>query len=152
MTFVETLMVVFIFALIIVTTMGIAAAYLRNRSSIKKYQQNVEEMSLSINDMAKRIRMSNCDEVSDCSFGSGKITMKPNDGGSTLVYEFDASDHVLKKGTSVIMEDVDGNFSTQNSDIPDHIPRITITMWKHSMPQAVIQTTISMRSGYGAPQ
>lgn len=153
LTFIEVITVVFIFSLIILATMGIAGAYLKNRITIKKYQQNLEEMSLAINEMAKKIRMSNCDTGGGCNFieGNNIEIMVTQNSGSSLTYSFknNGGEYYLERNGDGIMKDIEGRFYVVNSG-SDGIPRITITMWKHDMEQAVVQTTVSMRGGYNS--
>jgi len=150
MSLMELLIYIFVMSLIIMSATAVAASYIRGRSSIKRYQQNIEEMSLAINDMSKRIRMGNCEVASDCKFSNDKIEFKENSTGDSIIYRFNsASDELLKNGTT-ILEYVGGSFSIVNSS---GIPLITIKLWKtdqngDALDDTTIQTSVSQRSGY----
>lgn len=156
LTLIEMMVTLFVFTLILLSVMGVASVYLRNRFLVRNYQQSMEEMSLSINEMAKFLRMANCDTA--CSLSNGtqeQITVVKNSDGEQLSYKFDNVNNVLKVGVGVsvpnttIMENINGRFYVDSGDLSGkELPRITITMWKPDMPQAVIQTTISMRGSY----
>jgi len=175
MTLVELMLAIFIMTIIIMSAMSIASIYLKGRSTIKKSQDNIEEMSLALNMLAKEIRMSNCDtDDSDrCSFndnsfksdGRQSITVVDNNDieGDPHTYEFDAAG--LKKGNDILVSGVTGKFyvfpniseGQTPGSIPDddpyfskRVPRITIMMEKDdgSGQPIVLQTTVSMRGGY----
>jgi len=176
MTLVELMLAIFIMTIIITSAMSIAAIYLKGRSTIKKSQDNIEEMSLALNMLAKELRMSNCDtDDSDrCSFnnnifkggdGYQSITVVDNNDieGDSHTYEFDAAG--LKKDNDILVSGVTGKFyvfpNIDTAQIPPspasgdpyfskRVPRITIMMEKDdgSGQPIILQTTVSMRGGY----
>lgn len=156
----ELLIYIFIMSLMILSSSAVAVSYIKGRSSIKKYQQNIEEMSLVINDMAKRIRMSNCETASDCEFSSDKIKFKENSTGDLITYTFASIGtpanpiHKLTMRVNAnspvdMLDSVGGSFLSNGSTIP----LVTIKMWKVDqggtpLDNTTIQTSVSQRSGY----
>jgi hypothetical protein len=69
LTFIEVLISVFIMGLLVLSATSAAAIYLRNKSQLQTTQQAVEELNLIVNDIAKTIRMSNCEEDEDGNSG-----------------------------------------------------------------------------------
>jgi hypothetical protein len=147
----------------ILASSAVAVSYIKGRSSIKKYQQNIEEMSLVINDMAKKIRMSNCEVPSDCSFSNTEAKFKENSTGDSITYTFISSTtplvHKLKKTvkcstcvnpvTEDMLDGVAGSFLSNRGSIP----LVTIKMSKvdehgDEKTETTIQTSVSQRSGY----
>jgi len=78
LTFIEVLISVFIMGLLVLSSTGAAAIYLRNKSQLQRTQQAMEELNLIANDIAKTIRMSNCDEVDDGAGGTTKCILDNN--------------------------------------------------------------------------
>ena len=155
----EAIVNIAVYSIVILICMTVALTYLKARISLQKTQQAVEELSLTMNQMAKEIRMSSL--VYPNSDGSGRllIKIKPNDGSSMEVdYYFDV-DNSLKVdsiigssslGAQLIMENTKGSFNITNSN---GIPLIQIQLHKvdssgNPISGTYIQTSVSMRSGY----
>lgn len=173
MTLVELMLAIFIMSIIIMSAMSIASIYLKGRSVIKKSQDNIEEMSLALNMLAKELRMSNCDTKANsgrCSFSSGpggfkdSITVIDNNHiEDSHTYEF-VGGVGLKKDGDILVSGVTGRFyvfpsittgqisGSISSDpyFSKRVPRVTIMMEKDdgSGQPIVLQTTVSMRGGY----
>jgi len=98
LTFIEMMISIAILSFLLIASVTLFAAYTKNKTSIKKNEQAVEEMSLILNEIAKKLRMSNCvDGINSnwpgfaqnnkiCHFGalhkSGtRIKIKSNTGG-----------------------------------------------------------------------
>lgn len=151
---VEAIVYIFVMSLLLVVILGSAGGYLKNRFSLKKDQQAIEEMSLAINEVAKRIRMSNCGKNGDkCTFDNNKLVVVENAGGDNLTLEF--KEGSLKNGTDIILKDIDteSKFYYKNGDddsdgVVDGIPLITIQIQKAGKPQTKMQTSVSQRGGY----
>ena len=142
-------------SLLLVVILGSAGGYLKNRYSLKHYQQDMEEMSLIINELAKKVRMSNCGEDNNkCNFKADHTTLgvvdniKSDDGtDSSWGIYFDGT--TLKdKSDHIILEDVEGGFFFKNGNPATEIPLITISIQKAGKPQTKMQTSVSQRSGY----
>ena len=140
-------------SLLLVVILGSAGGYLKNRYSLKHYQQDMEEMSLIINELAKKVRMSNCGEDNNsCTFLASELgvvdNIKSDDGtDSSWGIYFDGT--TLKdKSDHIILEDVEGGFFFKNEKPATEIPLITISIQKAGKPQTKMQTSVSQRSGY----
>lgn len=158
-SFIETLIAIAIFSLVIMVATSVAAVYLRNRKIINQYQEASEELSLVLNYVSKDLRTSNnCDEgPSLCSLPANQqteIAVRSNrDSTSYTRYEFDNTNNRLLRlatengvvNNAVVATDVKGYFYVSGAEIK----RITIVIWKIDRPDRTFQTTVSMRSGYG---
>ena len=164
LTLMETIINIYIYVLLILVCVTVSVAYIKSRSTIRQTQQAVEELSLTMNEMAKKIRMSSCvftDPIWNDNrciyfvYNTYGIGIKPNDGGANLEYQLNKDSHTLKVGGDLMMEDVGGEFSATNAGFgTDMIPLVTIKLWKFKkgttteIPGTRIQTSVSMRSGY----
>jgi len=167
MTLVEMMIAIIVFGLVMLASVRVLSTYIKNRNSAKFSQQGIEELALMANDMAKRIRMSNC-ENNGCEFTSNKkivVTENTSAISRNLIYEF--TGYKLKRsldggaGEEALL-DIDGEFHVVNTGA-DEIPLVTVKMWKYKdknnngsiessekLDETTIQTSVSMRSGYTA--
>lgn len=151
----ELMLYIAIMSILVLTSMAVAVSYINGRRNIKTYQQNVEEMSLVINDMAKKLRMSNCGEDEDeCTMPEGEsnsIGAIDNVSKLSFGYTFDNSSLELRdRDGNVVLDKVEGSFVVAHSPNSSGggIPLITIKIWKDGKPETLIQTSVSQRSGY----
>jgi|GEM_PF-3943254 len=153
-TFIEAIINIYVYVLLISVCMMVSISYIKNRAIIRQKQQAIEEISLTMNEMGKKIRMSECQE--DCG-GGKEIKINPNQGDLVAV-EYNINDGLYYdgsddgSGTKVLMlENVDGNFFITRAD---GIPLVTIELWKldkktnSEIPGTRVKTSVSMRSGY----
>lgn len=154
LTLIEILIAVAIFGIIILVAVSGAIAYINGRKDINQKQQYVEQMSVAMNDMAKRIRMSNCDD--GCVFDNLSVVVYENASGYWINYQFAGNKLIYYneiESPMVLAEDVDGAFASNDAEIP----LVTIQMWKldkssHAkIDGTTLQTSVSMRSGYSPP-
>jgi len=150
---IEAIIYIFVMSLLLVVILGSAGGYLKNRYSLKHYQQDMEEMSLTINELAKKVRMSNCGEDNNsCTFSDSKLGVVDNiksDDGTDSSWEIHFDGTTLKdKSDYIILEDVEGGFFFKNGNPATEIPLITIYIQKAGKPQTKMQTSVSQRSGY----
>lgn len=158
----ETIINVYIYTLLIMVCVMVAITYIKTRVEIRQRQQVVEELSMTMNEMAKKIRMSGCeypDSVigSSCAstnFGLGNaIRIIPNDGSGSLLYY--VGFYILAVNGEIMMEDVGGKFSVINNS-NDEIPLITIELWKldkkthQKISGTTVKTSVSLRSSFEA--
>ena len=145
---VEVMVSIFVFVLMVTSTMGVLSALLQKRSSVKKMQQQTEEFSLATGYMAKKIRMSDAGSLS-CSGLTCTIHDNTAAAGTNTTFFFDAATATLKEGTNVIATNVVGGFSTAG---PLAMPIVTVhMMYKDpatgaSKPETSVQTSVSLRS------
>jgi len=150
---IEAVMYIFVMSLLLVVILGSAGGYLKNRYSLKHYQQDMEEMSLTINELAKKVRMSNCGESNnDCTFSNFELgvfdNIKNADGSYSLWKIKFESGNLIDDAGHIILENVKGEFFFKNGDTVTQIPLITISIQKTDKPQTKMQTSVSQRSGY----
>lgn len=164
---VEAIVYIFVMSLLLVVILGSAGGYLKNRFSLKKDQQDIEEMSLAINELAKKIRMSNStDDSVDYEFEAKKLTVSLNekkglslnasfddDKNEFLCFTEDDSNGVNGVVELIKLDNVTGSFYYKKVDddgdgIVDGIPLITIQIQKVGKPQTKMQTSVSQRGGY----
>lgn len=128
LTLMETTISIFIVSLMILACASIAVVYVNGRRTTAAKQQNVEEIGLALSQLAKEIRMSNCDtnDSNKCSLFNvasddrrkTSITVISNLTGRSIRYYFFGGD--LKSDTTIndagdtdtdtILEDVSGAF------------------------------------------
>lgn len=170
LTLMETVVSIFIVSLLILTCASLAVTYVNGRRNTMAKQQNVEEMGTVLSQLAKEIRMSNCDtnDSDECSLLSGSnarrnsIKVINNASGGSIEYAFD-SDGNLKRNGTTILSGVSGGFYTYPSNPisvskissnPDtysasRVERITISITSDKDGgEMSLQTTVSLRSGY----
>jgi len=138
LSLIEVMVAIFVFSIIITVSMAVATMYLKGSLTIKKYQENSEELSLAMNYISTDIRMSSL--VSPVSTSNLNLT---NNNGDSVTYAFSGGG--LTRNGSMIIDKVSGSFYVINSN---GIPRVTIAMWKTNYTDFSVETTISMRSGY----
>ncbi len=153
-TFIEAIINIYIYSLLISICATVSVAYIKTRIFIRQKQQAIEEISLTINEMAKTLRMSSACDDGNC-FGTDdvelkRIKKKKNEAGGGNA-EYEISGNNLKSGSFIMLEKVDGNFSVTR---PDGIPLITIELWKLDktnveIPGTRVRTSVSLRSRYG---
>ena len=151
-TFVEAIINIYIYVLIISVTIMVAVTFIKTRSVIRQKQQAVEELSILMNEMGKKIRMSSC-QTTGCG-DSNDLYIDTNEG-QAIHYELDASTNNLTINEDVMFDNVGGAFYVTRSGA-DQIPLITIKLWKLDKSETLIngttiKTSVSMRSGYEAP-
>lgn len=156
LSLIELIVAIAVLSITVLAATAVSATYLKNRTSIKKYQANNEELSLALNFMSKDIRMSNCGENdSECALGNGgntdTITVKSSRTEKLITYRFNNDGNLTRQvdgeEAAVMIGDVTGKFYVTDNDIK----RITIRIEKTataSVPAMTVQTTVSMRSGY----
>jgi len=169
----ETTVAIFVVTLMIMAAVSVAVLYIKGRRSTTNQQQNVEEMTLALNQLAKEIRMSNCDtnDSGDCDLLNASVGNKDsikiinNVSNSSVKYEF--KNDKLYKDSKVMLSDVTGHFyvspgaasaigfpsgcsgASCTSYSAGNVKRITISIVSDKDGGAMtLQTTVSMRSGY----
>lgn len=172
MTIVELMISIFILTLMVVVSVSVAASYLKGRTKIKKYQSNIEEMSLALNLLAKEIRMSNCDNSTYCDLPSSpeardSVEVINNSGSQSegTTYSFSGGSLIRQVGNGTeerILDDVTGKFYVSPGSsvrcisgcvsdeccFADQVNKITITIRKTDQTGVALETTVSMRGGY----
>ena len=172
MTLVELMISIFILTIIIMVSVSVAASYLKGRTKIKKYQANVEEMSLALNAIAKELRMSNCDDATYCDLppvegDEDSIRVISNSGSQTqgIMYGFSEGDLIRQAGSDppeTMLSDVAGKFhvspgssescisgcSSGNCCFASRVNKVTMTLRRSDQTGVVLETTVSMRGGY----
>ena len=160
LTLMETIINIFVYVIVVMICMTVAMTYIKSRIAIRQQQQAVEELSMTMNDMAKKIRMSSCPTDGGCTGpceSDGKcseISVAPNSGGG-LTYKIDGTSlKDASSGGQLIMENIGGWFKVTNAGT-DEIPLVQIHFWRlkkgsttEKIPGTDIQTSVSMRSGY----
>jgi prepilin-type N-terminal cleavage/methylation domain-containing protein len=142
-TLVEVLVSIFIFSIMIASMTGIFATMIRKRSEIKQMQQRTEELSLAVNYIAKKVRMSTY-KGDVCSSASCTVLDNSLDKKVTFSISGDVLKEQAESGAPVsIMAGVSGGFDIQSSD---RVPRITIRLFAKDKPETSVQTTVSLRS------
>ncbi|MEI6587344.1 MAG: prepilin-type N-terminal cleavage/methylation domain-containing protein [Candidatus Moraniibacteriota bacterium] len=153
LTFIELLVAVAIMSILTMTIVAVAIAFLNNRTAVKRYQANNEELSLALNSLAKDIRMSDFNVVPALGSSISSINLKNNATGNVVVYTFNAgSPATLSRAeiisgvttTYVVASDVTGSFFVRGTKIG----RITTVLVKAGPPGMTAQTTVSMRAKY----
>ncbi|MFZ2188298.1 MAG: prepilin-type N-terminal cleavage/methylation domain-containing protein [Candidatus Moraniibacteriota bacterium] len=153
LTFIELLIAIAVMSILTMAIVAVTIAYLNNRTSIKRYQANNEELSLALNSLAKDIRMSDFVPGPIPSGLTNPIDLKNNATGSTVTYTFDSVAKTLSRAETptvgaptnyVIASDVTGNFYVRGA----FIGRITTVLVKAGPPRMTAQTTVSMRAKY----
>ena len=151
----ETIINIYIYVLLILVCVTVSVAYIKSRSTIRQTQQAVEELSLTMNDMVKKIRMSSCPTAGGC-VSSDQIRIAPNEAPTTvLTYKINGTNlEDAASGGQLIMENIGGTFTATNTGV-NQIPLIQIKFWRWKkgsttvrIPGTDIQTSVSMRSGY----
>ena len=172
MTIVELMISIFILTLIIMVSVSVATSYLKGRTKIKKFQSNIEEMSLTLNSLAKELRMSNCDNATYCDLPSSEsdkssIKLISNAGSQTegVTYSFSGGNlnrQIGGNSPEVMLSNVAGTFHvapgatvscisgcvSSNCCFSNRVNRITITLRRNDQTSVILETTVSMRGGY----
>ena len=157
LTFIEMLIAIAIMSILTMAIVAVTISYLNNRTAVKRYQANNEELSLALNSLAKDIRMSDFAPAPAPApvLGSAinNIYLKNNATGSAVTYIFDPAARTLSRAETptagastnyVIASDVAGNFYVRGTPIG----RITTVLVKVGPPGMTAQTTVSMRAKY----
>ena len=146
-SFIETLIAIAIFSLVIMVATSVAAVYLRNRKIINQYQEASEELSLTLNYLSKELRMSSPGASLTTNGEKTTIATINNHDAEPVTYAFVSGNlnKTIGGATSVVVSDVSGRFYVYNVSA---IPRITIVLWKTDQTDRIFQTTVSLRSGY----
>jgi Tfp pilus assembly protein PilW len=141
-TLIELLIGMFIFTLMIVAMTMVMVTILNRQSNIKTMQADTEEHSLIMSYLAKKIRMSTY-----FSSTSKSLTVTDHDTGLPLTFTFYTADNTLKEDNKTIASNIDGLFIvTNNTDLVNQAPRVTILLKKPTSTDAAVQTTVSFRS------
>ncbi len=151
-TFVETIINIYIYTLLITVCTSVAIVFIKNRIVIRQKQQAVEELSIVINEMGKKIRMSECNfkDYAGCVGGSNLHIIHNN--GDKIDYYLDNTSKNLEINGVLMFDNVDGAFYITRGE-EDEIPLITIKLWKldkedNLINGTIVKTSVSMRSGY----
>jgi len=159
-TFIEAIINIYVYVIIIVVCTSVAITYVKGRSAIRQKQQAVEEISLAIGEITKIARMSSCPEIVayTCVTGGNSKTLNidPNEENAfPIEYEITEVDGLkgLYVNGNLMMERVDGNFYSTRDGDQNEIPLITIELWKldregNEINDTRTKTSVSMRSGY----
>jgi len=146
----------FILVLILSSAVALAGSYLRGKTALKKKQQKLEEMTLAMDEISKKLRMSNCDDAEDCneslcSSSREEVEVGSNYSPGQWNYRFHAPNKTLrdKKTGQQMLDGVEGKFICNDDDIQ----LITIRMWiAGSDESSAIQTSVSQRAAYAPPE
>lgn len=146
---IEMMIAIFIFGVILLSSGALASSYLNNRTALRKEQQDMEELSLTINYLAKRIRMSNWDTCSpNCMSGYTTLVVNDNTTDVQYTYVFDNTNSILTENGTTIISGVTGSFT--NKGTPS-APLIVIDIQKEDRPLNKVRTAVSQRAGYLQP-
>ena len=150
-TFIEAIINIYIYFLIISVSVMVAVTFIKTRAVIKQKQQAVEEISMLMNEMGKLIRMSSCLDTG-CGNNKRELSIEHNDG-SEIHYKLTGAN--LERDDVIMFDKIDGEFYTIK-DGENEIPLITINLWKldkndRIINGTIVKTSVSMRSGYEVP-
>lgn len=160
MTLLEVMISILILGVIMLTATKIFSTYIKSRNQSAIAQQEVEEMSIVMNEIDKRIRMGIINKAS-CP-GSDVTDLKDlkicdNNSMALLEYFFDDSSREFKdiRNDLVILQNTCGKFESTNKD---GITMIATSMCKtesncenfpeNCKPGTLIKSSVSLRSGY----
>jgi len=159
----ETIINIYVYVLLITICMTVAITYLKTRVAIRQKQQIIEELSITINEMAKKIRMSDCSGSTSqvpnrCinNSGANAITFLQNTGIIPMRYSLWNGGLYISENDGwswqLMLDNVGGDFSAINTAPTNEIPLITMYLYKIKNGVEIsgtrVKTSVSLRSGY----
>lgn len=142
LTLIEVMVAISVFSIVLLGSVGVMVTGVTTRHALKKQQQSVEDFSIAINLMAKRMRMS---DITTTTGSNASVSMTDNiDGVTAYTYTFDSSNYTLKLGSDILANNVLGSFFVSATD-PKFVT-ISIKMADDSSDKTRVQTTVSTRA------
>lgn len=157
-TFIEAIINIYIYVLLVSVCMMVSISYIKTRVTIRQKQQAIEEISLTMNEIAKNVRMSDFN-----SRLPNEICVDPNTDTNASTYDCygfnDVSGvkhlqiNVDGTGYQTMLDRVDGEFYVTRPG-SDQIPLLTMIMWKLDkktgleIPGTKVKTSVSLRNNY----